>query len=113
MQRWVAYMSTVDRTSEDLGKGFAWAAAHRDFWVINMPHYGAFVFRGSRSEAEEMRAHKARWEGEVAHLSSASVSDVDIAPSTCWNHRGFTRVMTKTLRGKPRKRPLAYTMYCV
>lgn len=103
-------MST--HTSDSLGKGFAWAAAHSDRWVINMPSYGSFLFQGTRVEAEEMRAHKARWEGEVAHLRSASVSDVEGEPSRCWNHRGYQRVWTKTLRGKPRVRPLTYRMYC-
>jgi len=106
-------MSTPDSlpTDEVVGKGFAWAAAHRDWWVINMPCYGAFLFQGTRAEAEEMRTHKARWEGEAAHLRQASYTDIEyqgatVQPSQCWNHRGFVRAITKTLRGKPRKRPI-------
>jgi hypothetical protein len=28
--------------------------------------YGAFLFSGTEEEAEELRVHKARWEGAVA-----------------------------------------------
>lgn len=35
-------------------------------WRITLPIYGSFIFEGTEEEAEEMRAHKANWEGECA-----------------------------------------------
>jgi len=35
-------------------------------WWIQVSGYGSFEFEGSESEAEEMRVHKARWEGGIA-----------------------------------------------
>lgn len=31
-------------------------------WMIRIAGYGTFEFEGTEDEAEEMRAHKARWE---------------------------------------------------
>jgi hypothetical protein len=98
-------------TSDSLGVGFAWAMKLRSYWVINQPYAGAHLFVGTELQAEEHRCYMARREMCVTHKRQASYSDLD-TPSTCWNHRGFTRVMTKTLRGKPRKRPFVYTMFC-
>ncbi len=59
-------------------------------WVILVGGgYGAFLFRGSEMEAEEMRAHKAKWEGAIAKKRPASVWDLAVGPSTCLNHPGF------------------------
>ena len=44
-------------------------------WVISLPYYGAFLFDGSAEEAEEMRRHKARWEGEIARLRPATAEE--------------------------------------
>lgn len=36
-------------------------------WKITVGHgYGSFEFKGTEKEAEEMRKHKARWEGAKA-----------------------------------------------
>ena len=35
-------------------------------WVITVAGYGSFGFIGTEVEAEEMRRHKASWEGGVA-----------------------------------------------
>lgn len=45
-------------------------------WVISLPWYGAFLFDGTEAEAEEMRAHKANWEGEVARKRSATPEEI-------------------------------------
>jgi hypothetical protein len=34
----------------------------RHWWLISVGGYGSFGFYGTEGEAEEMRAHKARWE---------------------------------------------------
>lgn len=57
-------------------------------WVILVGGYGAFLFRGTEPEAEDMRAHKARWEGAVAKKRRATTADMS-TPSVCWNHPGF------------------------
>ena len=33
------------------------------WWIITVGGYGSFAFKGTEKEAEEMRAHKAEWEG--------------------------------------------------
>ena len=35
------------------------------WWLITVGGYGSFAFYGTETEAEEMRQHKARWEGGV------------------------------------------------
>lgn len=35
-------------------------------WKITVAGYGEFEFEGTAEEAEEMRRHKARWEGAIA-----------------------------------------------
>lgn len=74
------------------GAGFAWHAQRiaDPWWVINLPAYGAFLFNGTESEAEVVRAHKANWEGEIAHKRCASFTDFP-NPSRCFNHGGFVR----------------------
>lgn len=34
-------------------------------WIITVEGYGSFEFEGTEQEAEEMRKHKANWEGGV------------------------------------------------
>ena len=59
-------------------------------WVILVHGYGPFIFEGTEREAEEMRAHKSRWEGGIAKLRLADdVEYVTRKPSECWNHPGF------------------------
>lgn len=38
------------------------SAEQSDTWMIRVSGYGTFEFVGTEAEAEEMRAHKARWE---------------------------------------------------
>lgn len=98
------------------GKGFAWFHQHAgQSWVINIAGgYGAFTFEGSEAEAEEMRVHKTQWEGNNGHKRPASVSDYPQA-SHCWNHPGYLqtrRPISKSLSGKPLKRPFMARFYC-
>ena len=37
----------------------------RKWWLISISGYGDFGFYGTETEAEEMRAHKANWEGGI------------------------------------------------
>lgn len=61
-------------------------------WVIIVGSgYGAFLFRGSEVEAEEMRVHKARWERAVAQKRPATEQEVaNDEASQCWNHHNFS-----------------------
>lgn len=45
-------------------------------WLISVTGYGAFLFHGTEEEAEEMRAHKADWEGGVGKKRKASAADI-------------------------------------
>lgn len=58
-------------------------------WVILVGGgYGAFVFEGTENQAEDMRRHKASWEGAVAR--KRPVADDDTADTMhCWNHPLF------------------------
>lgn len=45
----------------------------KEKWLICVgAEYGCFVFEGTEIEAEEMRRHKASWEGAVARKTRAS-----------------------------------------
>jgi hypothetical protein len=111
---WLATrLKTVSNQSTAIGPGFAWFAHQRrkPSWVIQLPHYGAFVFEGTESEAEEMRVHKARWEHEPAHKRPASFSDFT-SVSHCWNHKGYARLVTRGMRGRALKRPFVPYFDC-
>lgn len=102
------------RTEERVcGVGFAWFARQRmkPSWVINVAHYGAFLFDGTEAEAEEMRAHKANWEHAIAHKRPASFSDFP-QPLGCWNHRGYVRIAKYGSRNRLLKRPYTPRFYC-
>jgi hypothetical protein len=59
-------------------------------WTIIVGGYGAFLFDGTEQEAEEMRAHKARWERGIGRKRLATDEEVAAnKPSQCWNHEGF------------------------
>jgi hypothetical protein len=45
-------------------------------WIISVVDYGAFLFQGTEAEAEEMRRHKARWEGAIAKKYLATPEDI-------------------------------------
>jgi len=50
----------------------------KTWWIIRVGGgYGEFAFRGTEAEAEEMRVHKARWEGAFASKRPAK-SDADL-----------------------------------
>ena len=44
----------------------------RRWWTISLPVYGDFQYYGSPTEAENMRAAKAQWEGETATIREAT-----------------------------------------
>ena len=59
-------------------------------WVISVAGYGAFLYEGSETEAEEMRVHKARWERGVGIKRLATDDEASGGPiSRCINHEGF------------------------
>lgn len=59
-------------------------------WVILIGGYGAFLYEGNEEYAENMRAHKARWERGVGKKRPATDKEVAAGkPSQCWNHAGF------------------------
>lgn len=43
-------------------------------WTIWVSGYGSFDFEGTKAEAEEMRAHKARWEGGASLMWKADMA---------------------------------------
>lgn len=45
-------------------------------WTISLTDYGAFLFVGTERAAEEMRRHKARWEGEVARKRRSTLAEM-------------------------------------
>ena len=45
-------------------------------WVISLPWYGAFLFDGTTRQAEQRRADKANWEGEVARKRRATPKEI-------------------------------------
>ena len=47
-------------------------------WVIDVAGYGSFLFEGSEKQAEEMRAHKAWWEGGVGRKRPATQAEIDL-----------------------------------
>lgn len=102
-----------NNSDEQRSVGLAWfrQQCEKPSWVINVAGYGAFVFEGTEQEAEEMRAHKARWEGAVGHKRPASFTDFPRA-STCWNHPGYLRLVRYGSRRQLLKRPYVPSYYC-
>ena len=45
-------------------------------WVIYISGYGTFFFKGTRKQAEEMRVHKANWEGGIGRKRLATVNEI-------------------------------------
>ena len=45
-------------------------------WLIYISGYGTFFFDGTRKEAEEMRAHKANWEGGLGRKRYATQEEI-------------------------------------
>lgn len=56
----------------------------RHWWVIEVAGYGPFGFYGSASEAEEMRAHKSRWEQGVGTTRKAEQDDPVVQKRIAW-----------------------------
>ncbi len=55
-------------------------------WRITVRGYGAFLWVGTDSDVEKMRAHKAKWEGGVGHkdwLRNATPDELER-----WNEQG-------------------------
>jgi len=48
-------------------------------WLISVAGYGEWIYIGTEKEAEEMRAHKANWEGGVGKKRSLSTQYSDSA----------------------------------
>lgn len=54
--------------------------------------YGGFLFTGTEEDADDMRRHKATWEGAVGHKREADAEEAAGGPiSHCWNHPNFKR----------------------
>lgn len=50
----------------------------KKIWVITvLDGYGSFLFKGSEEEVEEMRRHKANWEGSPATKKLATKDDIE------------------------------------
>ena len=49
--------------------------AEREWWTINVFGYGDFQYFGTEDEAEEMRCHKANWEGGVGKKRRATTDE--------------------------------------
>lgn len=59
-------------------------------WIINLPAYGAFLFRGTEAEAEDRRKHKAVWESAVALKRPATDDEAnDGEIDSCPNHPNY------------------------
>lgn len=59
-------------------------------WVITVGGYGAFLFEGTEAQAEEMRAHKARWERGIGKKRPADEAEIASGQaSSCLNHPGY------------------------
>lgn len=56
----------------------------REWWIIAISGYGKFGFYGSEGEAEEMRAHKAEWEGSVGTKERATIESSEVQEQIRW-----------------------------
>ena len=83
-------MHTVDRSETSAARGTT--ASRPETWLIRIQGYGTFEFTGTEAEAEEMRAHKSRWEqgngikwrtGEFARPSDAVTAEI----AAIWDSR--------------------------
>jgi len=45
-------------------------------WIIYVGNYGSFLFEGTELEAEEMRQHKAVWEGGIGRKRLATEQEI-------------------------------------
>lgn len=70
-------------------------------WIIYINGYGCFLFDGTDTEAQEMRAHKARWERGIGLLRPATLEEAAGGSiDSCINHPLFPHISEK-------KRPYA------
>lgn len=56
----------------------------RHWWVIDVAGYGPFAFYGTENEAEEMRAHKAAWEGGAGTKKRATTRNEIVRRQIRW-----------------------------
>jgi hypothetical protein len=47
-----------------------------EWWAITVGGYGTFLTHGIKSETEEVRRHKARWEGATAKKRLATAGEI-------------------------------------
>lgn len=77
-------------------------------WKIRVQGYGTFDFTGTEAEAEEMRIHKARWEGGVGlKYRTENQTEVDQITAQMCNlfdlHKGVPMAMSKRLKEAKQK----------
>jgi hypothetical protein len=46
----------------------------KEVWLIDVDNYGEFLFIGNEEEAEEMRKHKANYEGSISRKKRIELS---------------------------------------
>lgn len=56
----------------------------RHWWLIVVEGYGQFAFYGTESEAEEMRADKASWEGSVGTKRRVTAQNRKVREHAKW-----------------------------
>lgn len=59
----------------------------RQWWRISIGGYGAFAYYGDELEAEEMRAHKARWEGGAGSKQPIDADDPMVVMEVLFRRR--------------------------
>ena len=67
---------TTKQVAELWRSGERMMASHDRTWTIEVYGYGAFLFKGTEKEAEEMREHKAIWEGGAGRKRLATPEEI-------------------------------------
>lgn len=63
----------------------------RNWWLIDIAGYGDFAYFGTQGEAEEMRSHKANWEGGRGTKKRIDKGHPDAVAETARNWSDFDR----------------------
>jgi hypothetical protein len=63
----------------------------RKWWKISVTGYGAFGFYGTHGEAEEMRRHKANWEGGCGRKEEIPKTDKLAVDAAEWTREQIER----------------------
>jgi len=64
--------------------------AEKQWWVIFISGYGAYLVYETEEEAEEKRKAKAIWEGGIGRKRLADQEEIRSGKAKhCWNHPGF------------------------